>query len=84
MKDLKVTIEGKEYPLEQEVFDLIHDISLERDELKQYANQRVIEELKQLHIYPDINALKNGFKGNPYVKEIDITDRIKELERLKQ
>ena len=54
MKDLKVTIEGKEYPLEQEVFDLIHTISLERDGLRDNANQRVIEELEL--IVKEINS----------------------------
>ncbi|PHR23578.1 MAG: hypothetical protein COA36_16740 [Desulfotalea sp.] len=35
MKKLSVEIKGKDYQVEKEVFDLIHSISIERDELKQ-------------------------------------------------
>lgn len=38
MVKLKVEIEGKEYEIEKEVFDLIHAISLERDTLKSTTN----------------------------------------------
>tara|TARA_R110000772_G_scaffold268686_2_gene397501 strand:+ start:47879 stop:48046 length:168 start_codon:yes stop_codon:yes gene_type:complete len=34
MNKLTVDIEGASYLVDEEVFDLIHDISLERDELK--------------------------------------------------
>lgn len=36
---LTVTINDKEFEIEQEVFDLIHRISLERDELEEKVKE---------------------------------------------
>jgi Na+-transporting NADH:ubiquinone oxidoreductase subunit NqrA len=44
MKDLSVEIKGVDYQIEKPVFDLIHSISLERDELR-----GKIEECNELH-----------------------------------
>ena len=40
MEELIVTIKKKKFPVKREVFDLIHSISLERDELKKQLKQK--------------------------------------------
>ena len=62
-------------------FDECDMRGLLKKDVIEYANQRVIEELEKLHIYPDVNALNHGFKGDGYVKENDIESRIKELKK---
>ena len=54
---------------------------LQEIDIEDYANQRVIAELESLHIYPDTTSLKHGFKGDGYVKEIDVVYRIKQLKQ---
>jgi len=61
---------------------LCTDLSDEQIEwVMELANQRVIAELESLHIYPDTTSLKHGFKGDGYVKEIDVVYRIKQLKQ---
>lgn len=86
MKDLKVTIEGKEYPLHKEVYELINTLSLNEIVLKmekeQYANQRVIEE--RIRIAMNLEMVVGCLQGSMTSKKSpqhQVEDMIKELKQ---
>lgn len=63
MNKLTVEIKGKDYQIEKEVFDLIHSVSLERDELKKGLTNG-INLIRVCHNVLGLNSLfcpKEGF-----------------------
>lgn len=60
-----ITIEGIEYPLPEEIFDLIQIISLERDAYLDFIEGK-LEKKDLLFMYPDLKlkTIQLNFKEN--------------------
>lgn len=60
-----ILIDGVEYPLPEEVYDLIHTTSIERDAYKEYLEGKLSEE-DLMAMFPDLKlkAIQLNFNKN--------------------